>query len=119
MTPRFLESAVQDLLEACRYYNAQDPECGARLENEVDRALVHLCMFPRAARSIDSVYRSHKLRRFPYHLIYRIDDDHLLIVAVAHSARKPFTGWKMTAAGPDPGFTQYCGADRTIGSFKR
>jgi len=100
MTPRFLEPAVQDLVEACRYYNSQDPACGAQLENEVDRALAHLRAFPRAARSIDSIYRSHKLRRFPYHLIYRIDRDDLLIVAVAHSARKPLYWLKDDSGSP-------------------
>jgi len=59
------------------------------LEREIERAINFLIEFPKAARPIDPHYRSRKLKRFPYALIYRVEGRELIIVAFAHTARKP------------------------------
>ncbi|MGO9173315.1 MAG: type II toxin-antitoxin system RelE/ParE family toxin [Rhodomicrobium sp.] len=98
MNYRFLDAARRELIDAGRYYAAKNRQLVEDLENEVDRALEYLCEFPKAAKRIDAIYRSYKLHRFPYLLIYRIEDAELVIVAVAHAAKKP-DYWR----GRDPG----------------
>lgn len=95
---RFSDEARQELFDAGVYYAAQNRKLVEDLEGEVDRALEYLCEFPKAAKRIDALHRSYKLHRFPYLLIYRIEDAGLVIVAVAHAARKP-DYWR----GRDPG----------------
>jgi plasmid stabilization system protein ParE len=88
MKYRLTEEAQQELIQAGRYYAAEDRRLLGDLETEVDRALRHLSDFPRAAKLVDHVHRGYKLRRFPHVLIYRIEDDELVVIAAAHPARK-------------------------------
>lgn len=89
MNYRFLDHARQELIEAGVYYASKNRKLVDDLEHEVDRALSYLYDFPRAAKPIDRIHRSYKLRRFPYLLIYRIAGAELIVVAVAHTSRKP------------------------------
>lgn len=36
-------------------------------------------------------FRQCKVRRFPYHVVYRLHDDDVVVVAVSHASRAP--GW--------------------------
>jgi hypothetical protein len=45
--------------------------------------------YPEIAPEIDYGVRAKALRRFPYSLMYVIDDRELLIVAIAHQSRRP------------------------------
>ena len=99
MKYRFLDRARQELIEAGVYYASQNRKLVDDLEQEVDRALGFLCEFPRAAKPIDRIHRSYKLHRFPYLLIYRIAGPELIVVAVAHTSRKPGY-WRRRPANP-------------------
>jgi plasmid stabilization system protein ParE len=89
MKPRFLANALDEYAGAARYYRTEDPQLAVDPATEIETALNYLCCFPHAAKPLAHFYRSHKLRRFPYCLIYRVDHDELVIVALAHTARKP------------------------------
>jgi plasmid stabilization system protein ParE len=97
MNYRFLDQARRELIEAGTYYASRNRKLVGRLELEVDRALNHICTFPYAAQSIDTRHRSYKLHRFPYLLVYRVTAAELIVVAVAHAARKPGY-WRRRAA---------------------
>ncbi len=99
MKYRFLDHARQELIEAGVYYASQNRKLVDDLEHEVDRALSYLCEFPRAAKPIDRIHRSYKLHRFPYLLIYRIAGPEVIVVAVAHTSRKPGY-WRRRPAKP-------------------
>ena len=86
---RFLDQSIFELEDAAHYYAATSEKLGFELRDEVDRALSYLCEFPRTAKPIDRIHRSYKLHRFPYLLVYRIAGAELIIVAVAHTSRKP------------------------------
>jgi len=88
MKYRFLDGARLELLDAGRHYVMLDRRLMVDLEAETERALGYLCEFPQAAKLIDKVHRSYKLRRFPYLLIYRIQEDEIVAVAIAHAARE-------------------------------
>jgi plasmid stabilization system protein ParE len=56
---------------------------------ELDRALAAVGETPhRWPPYLHGTHRLH-LRRFPYWIVYRIESDHVLIVAVAHDRRRP------------------------------
>ena len=86
---RFLDQAILELEHAAHRYAASLEKLSLELRDEVDRALGYLCEFPRATKPIDRIHRSYKLHRFPYVPVYRIAGPDLIIVAVAHTARKP------------------------------
>jgi plasmid stabilization system protein ParE len=57
MRYRFLDQAILELEDAAHRYAAISEKLSLKLRDEVDRALGHLCEFPRAAKPIDRIHR--------------------------------------------------------------
>src|SRR4051812_46969217 len=85
--------AEQDLADAFDFYESQLAGLGREFVFEFRRGVDKLNMRPRAWQPLDDEYRQFRLDRFPYGVIYRIDDaaGEILIVAVSPLPRKP--GW--------------------------
>jgi toxin ParE1/3/4 len=86
----FLEGAIADLTEAERYYTI---EMGSTLlfERALSQAIEDTKLFPEAAALTGvGVVRKRSLKRFLYHLIYLVQNQELLILAIAHHKRDPF-----------------------------
>lgn len=89
MNVRFLEVAGQELDEAVSYYNLQSPGLGDAFVLEVVSAIDRIRRFPNAWHPIGNEVRRCRLRRFPHGLIYALENDEILILAVAHGKREP------------------------------
>ncbi len=81
--------ADQELTEVARYYEAQAPGLGRDFLTEFDRTLAFLLQFPGAGRALPDGSRRVSLRRFPYHLIYWVEQHRVLLLAIAHQRRRP------------------------------
>ena len=86
---RFLEEAAEELEAAVKYYDAQAPDLGQSLVREVERLCSLIIKNPRTGSEVRPYVRRRLLRRFPFSLLYSIEDDEILIVAVAHHRREP------------------------------
>jgi len=86
---RVLEVAQQELDEAIAYYNSQAPGLGDAFLLEAVAAIDRIRRFPQAWHPLGESTRRCRLRRFPYGLIYHEDKGEVVIVAVAHSHRRP------------------------------
>jgi len=86
---RVLEVAQQELDEAIAYYNSQAPGLGDAFLLEAVAAIDRIRRYPHAWHPLGESTRRCRLRRFPYGLIYHEDKGEVLIVAVAHSHRRP------------------------------
>ena len=89
MTVRFLEVAQHELDEAVSYYNGQVAGLGDAFLLEAVAAIDRIRRFPQGWHPLSEKVRRCRLRRFPYGLIYQADETGVLIVAVAHSHRRP------------------------------
>ena len=89
MTVRLLEVAQQELDEAVIHYNGELPGLGDAFVLETVAAIDRIRRFPEAWQPLGKEIRRCRLRRFPYGLIYARDRDEILILAVAHTRRKP------------------------------
>lgn len=89
MNVRVLEVAQQELDEAVSYYNSQVPGLGDAFLLETVAAIERIRRFPNAWHPLTEHIRRCRLRRFPYGLIYSADKDEILIVAMAHTHRRP------------------------------
>ena len=89
MTVRLLGVAQQELIEAIVYYNGESPGLGDVFLLETVAAIDRIRRFPEAWHPLGKETRRCLLRRFPYGLIYSKDDAGILILAVAHTHRKP------------------------------
>ena len=85
----FLPAAEDEFLEAVAWYEADRAGLGAEFLAEVERATRRIVSFPEHGSPYLAGTRRIVLGRFPYSVVYWPDADDLLVVAVAHSRRKP------------------------------
>ena len=89
MTVRFLEIAEIELDQAIHWYGTQAPGLGDAFLIEVLSAADRITRFPGAWHSLGESVRRCRLSRFPYGLIYTVDNGDILVLAVAHMHRRP------------------------------
>lgn len=81
--------AEQEMLEAAGYYDAQVAGLGADFLDEVEAASDIVGDDPLRFGYYDRPIRSIKLERFPYRLLFAVDAECVMIVAVMHLHRRP------------------------------
>jgi len=89
---RFHEAAEGDLTSTFSYYEEAMPGLGAQLVAEVRAAVGFLESYPEGARVLAGTIRGKTLVRFPHTLLYVIEENELVILAVAHQ-RQDFEEW--------------------------
>lgn len=90
MTPvNYHEAAEEELLHEIGYLELRAGGLGRRFFAEVQRAEKMISQFPESAEEIRPGIRKRPLRKFRYSLIYSIDNESALILAVAHHSRRP------------------------------
>jgi plasmid stabilization system protein ParE len=88
--------AEHDLDEAKSWYNGQRAGLGDDFLECVDEALDQIRQWPKLSRKVFGDLRRKLVRRFPYGIFFRIDDDQITVVAVYHCKRDP-RGWQERA----------------------
>jgi plasmid stabilization system protein ParE len=89
MKIRFLAPARQELDDAVIWYNEQADGLGREFLDELDRAIRRSVAYPLSSPEIEPGLRRCLLARFPYGLVYGLDGDTVVVVAVAHLHREP------------------------------
>ena len=89
MRIRFLEAAQQEVDDAVAWYDEREEDLGRDFLDELDRVIRRIKSFPLASTEIDPGIRRCLLARFPYGLIYGIDEDLIIVIAVSHLHRQP------------------------------
>jgi toxin ParE1/3/4 len=86
----FHPEALAEHEEAARYYAAQQPDLDLRYIAAIEDAIGRICEAPERWRLFDGREVRRRLARvFPYAVLYAIQPDHVLIIAVAHASREP------------------------------
>jgi toxin ParE1/3/4 len=86
---RYHEAAEEELLTEVGYLELRADGLGRLFLSEVRRAEDLIAQFPESAPQIVPGIRKRILRKFRYSLIYTIEKDGVLILAVAHHSRRP------------------------------
>ena len=89
MRVRLLTIAKQELDDAVAWYDERTPGLGREFLDEIDRAVRRAAAFPMSCTEMEPDVRRCLLARFPYGLIFGVDQETLVIVAVAHLHREP------------------------------
>jgi plasmid stabilization system protein ParE len=84
----FLPKADEEFMEAARYYENEAPGVGMAFVAAVHKTIAEIADFPLAVPLIRNV-RQKILRHFPYNIIYSVEPEMIVIVAVAHQRRRP------------------------------
>jgi plasmid stabilization system protein ParE len=85
----FLPEAEEEMVEAARFYETQTSGLGADFLLEIRRATEGISKNPRAGRVLRGKVRRRLVRRFPYGLLYHVDPNEIVVVAVMHLRRRP------------------------------
>lgn len=89
MKIRFLSYAQHELDDAVEWYNEQLNGLGQQFLDEIDRAIRLINAFPDSSEAMGDGLRRCIVNRFPYCIIYGIDKQVVIIIAVAHLHREP------------------------------
>ena len=89
MRARFLKAAEVEVDEAVAYFDTQRDGLGDRFEQDLQNTVAFVTEHPQSGRAIRGRVRKFRLRTFRYNVIYVIDGDEIIIVAVAHHRRRP------------------------------
>ena len=81
--------AADEAEAAGRWYRERNETAAARFRRELDRAVDLICERPEVGPSYLSSTRSVLLRRFLFFVLYRVLNERVQIVAVAHARRRP------------------------------
>ena len=85
----FLDPAEEEMIEAASYYQDQAVGLGEHFVAEVQHAVERIAENPMSGRIIKGETRRRLLRRFPFGILYRIEAEEIVIVAVMHLRRRP------------------------------
>jgi plasmid stabilization system protein ParE len=90
MNYRFLRAARNEHLDEVAFYENRAPGLGADYLAEFEAVMARICANPDLYPRIGvSNIRKAGLKRFPFHVIYRAESAHIVILAVAHQRRRP------------------------------
>ena len=91
MNLRIHRLAVAEIDRQVDYYESRQPGLGSELEDEIDAAFSLILQFPEAAPQwrdrLDR--RVAVLDRFPFTLPYQITQQDIVVLALAHTSRRP------------------------------
>jgi toxin ParE1/3/4 len=86
---RLSAEADVELVETAGFYDERQRGLGAALISEFVKATQFIQQFPSSGRPIGNRMRRVLTNRFPYAIIYLEYRDEFLVVAVAHTSRRP------------------------------
>jgi plasmid stabilization system protein ParE len=89
VTITLLSPALREILEAIDHYEAQAVGLSAALDADLTRSLEFIQENPLLGSPFQSGTRRVLLHRFPYSVVYKVLDDRILVVALAHQSRRP------------------------------
>lgn len=85
----FHPDALHEYAEAVQFYTECRVELAQAFINAVEDAIFRIVESPTRWRVIDEDIRRCLTRKFPYGILYTIEPDLILIVAVMHCSREP------------------------------
>ena len=85
----FHPEAESEFIAAARYYESQAENLGLNFITAVQGTYQWISEYPEIGRPFGRRLRRVLVPRFPYSLIYRVEPQRILIVAVAHLHRRP------------------------------
>lgn len=83
-----LKAALTDLDDAVEWYSKIQPELGKDLVLKFNEALTEIEQKPLLSQNLNENFRKINLKRFPYKLVFKIIEQEIIIIAVAHHKRK-------------------------------
>jgi plasmid stabilization system protein ParE len=85
----FLQSAREDIRREKSYYRKINPELARRFQTAVEVAVKAIAGRPLAMQILDHEVRRWPLETFPHGVLYRDENEIILVLAVFHPSQAP------------------------------
>ncbi len=89
----FLIEARSDIDQAYQRYEGYREGLGQRFLDKLEDRMKHVCDFPEAYAVIDYGVRAAPLKKFPYIVYYRYENEHIFVIGVIYCYRDSHA-WK-------------------------
>lgn len=86
---RFTAEARQEFLSEVAYYSEVEQSLGKRFSTAIEEATARALTFPNAGSLSASNTRCVFTKGFPFSIIFRPEENGIVVFAVAHHTRKP------------------------------
>lgn len=77
--------------EAALHYDLERQGLGVRFDKAVEAALEHLTKVAAHYQIRENGFRYAPVVKFPYRIVFEIDDDVIVVYNIYHTGRKPLT----------------------------
>ena len=85
----FDKLAKAELEDASQYYELEVAGLGSQFREEVKNGIRRIREYPTAWPKERGEVRRHLLHRFPYKILYSIEEHYIYVIAIAHCHRQP------------------------------
>lgn len=85
----FLPDARLDFDQSFDWYVARSSRAALRFSQEVDDALARIAQDPARFPLIKADFFECSIKKFPFRIIFRVLQDRIFIVSIAHAKRRP------------------------------
>jgi plasmid stabilization system protein ParE len=85
----FLPGARLDFDASFDWYAARSSMAAERFSNAVEAAVARISQYPEQFAGIDTRHRECIVKRFPFRIVFRVEANRIVVVAVAHAKRRP------------------------------
>jgi plasmid stabilization system protein ParE len=89
MEIRFLSLANREVDDAAQWYEAREEDLSREVLDELDRIVRLVRLYPYTGMQVEPEIRRFLFTRFPYSLVYGIDKETIVVIAVANQHREP------------------------------
>ena len=89
MNIQILQCAESEIADAMDYYNNQYPGLGYGFAFEIKESLKRILSFPQAWPLFLGKTRKCHINRFPYGVVYKIQEESIVVFAVMHLKQNP------------------------------
>ena len=88
------EEALEEINDAYRWYEHQKKGLGENLLDSLDKLYEYIDKFPNANPQKYQQQRQAILAKFPYVIMYKIENNCIVIYAVFHTSRNPLKKYR-------------------------
>lgn len=85
----YAPEAKAEIKEATQYYEGCREGLGQAFLLEIESTIKRISQSPLMWRKISGQFRRCLIKRFPYGIIYSVEEDEIFVAAVMHLKRKP------------------------------
>jgi len=84
-----IREAEEELRDATRFYESRATGLSLDFLSEIEKSIQSIIDSPESWPIIEGKVRRRLLSRFPFGILYYIDENQVIIIAIAHLRRKP------------------------------